>query len=279
MLLCRLLFTCVVGLTSVASAEEVWHDLLTPDLDQWEVFIGAPHTSVQGLPEGTEQFENVVKGRPLGLNHDPKKVFRTEEHDGETVLCISGEIYGGLTSLQSYSNYHLRMEMKWGDKRWEPRLDQRRDSGVLYHCLGRHGAFWNVWKRSLECQIQETDFGDFIGLWGDRVTVRQAGGRRPPFDPQGDYVDNVRFCKCRKAVDKPHGQWNTVEIMTVGDRAVHIINGEVVFACKDAVSPDKTPLTEGQIQIQSEAAECYFRRLQIQEILEFPSEIKKAANF
>jgi hypothetical protein len=41
--------------------------------------------------------------------------------------------------------------------------------------------------------------------------------------------------------------------------------------------PKKTPLTSGQIQIQSEAAECFYRRMEIRPLAEFPADIKKAA--
>ena len=49
-------------------------DLLDAKLSQWEVFLGVPHSSVTGLPEGTFQSDDVTKGTPLGLNNDPKKV-------------------------------------------------------------------------------------------------------------------------------------------------------------------------------------------------------------
>jgi len=51
---------------------------------------------------------------------------------------------GGLTTRESFSNYHLCVDVKWGERKWEPRLALPWNSGLLYHCTGPHGAFWNT---------------------------------------------------------------------------------------------------------------------------------------
>ena len=133
-------------------------------------WMGVPHTSVKGLPEGTPQSDS-NKGTPLGLENDPKKVFSVIEEDGKPGLKITGEIYGGLTTLKEYGEYHFSCEVKVGNKKWGRRLDKQRDSGVLYHCSGKHGAFWNVWMRSLEYQVQENNLGDLYLLAGTAADV------------------------------------------------------------------------------------------------------------
>ena len=45
----------VILLTCHVAAEEKWTDLLDPQLSQCELWMGVPHTSVKGLPEGTPQ--------------------------------------------------------------------------------------------------------------------------------------------------------------------------------------------------------------------------------
>ena len=45
----------------------------------------------------------------------------------------------------------------------------------------------------------------------------------------------------------------------------------------DKATKQETPLTAGQIQIQSEAAECFYRRMEIQPLKEFPAGLRKAA--
>ncbi|MEM1063719.1 MAG: DUF1080 domain-containing protein, partial [Planctomycetota bacterium] len=111
-------------------------------MSQWEVWLGVPHTS---LPiEWDGKSEDGKQGKPLGLG-DRLGVFAVEDVDGEPVLRVSGEIYAGLTTLEEFEDYHLTCEVQWGEKKYAPRLNAKRDSGILYHCVGRHGAFWNVW--------------------------------------------------------------------------------------------------------------------------------------
>ncbi|MGF1452465.1 MAG: DUF1080 domain-containing protein [Opitutales bacterium] len=258
-----------------AAAQE-WRPLLDVDLSNFEIWMGVPHSSVEGLPEGTFQSGNVHVGTPMGLDADVKDVFTViEGENSEPVLYITGEIYGGLTTKESFDSYQLSTQFRWGDRKWEPRLNRKRDSGILYHCHGEHGAFWQAWKACLEFQVQESDLGDFIPLAGPRAQVRgvQAGnGWR--YDADSDAYDTRGgYTQASAEPDSPHGEWNRLELFVVGNDAVHVVNGEVVMVVEDAVKGDGTPLTSGQIQLQSEAAECFFRDLKIRPITAFPETI------
>jgi len=152
-----------------------WRPLLDQKLTSWELWMGVPHRTVVGLPQGTPTSATGHEGTPLGLNNDPKHVFSIRMEEGEPVLYITGEIFGGLTTLETFSNYHFRAQFKWGERRWEPNLTVARDSGLLYHCTGPHGAFWKVWKRCLEFQVAEKDTGDlFCAGWNVRRGPRAA---------------------------------------------------------------------------------------------------------
>ncbi|MEM1085977.1 MAG: DUF1080 domain-containing protein [Verrucomicrobiota bacterium] len=265
-------------IATLASADDGWRDLLDPKLSDWEIYIGVPHKTVEipGGPESTS--EDGTNGTPLGLNNDPLKIFTTEEKDGETLLNITGQIYGALSSKEEFSNYHLSLEFRWGEKKWEPRLQLRRDSGLLFHGIGEHGSFWNVWMSSLECQIQEHDCGDFIGLAGATAMVRVAPSpgddQRMTFDPKAEPVRTGGYTNARTDADKPNGEWNTIELYTVGDDAVFVVNGVVNMVLNDAQFQGK-PLTKGKIQIQSEAAEIQYRRIRIRPLMAFPEELKE----
>lgn len=265
----------LAGLCTTLHGE--WRALLDKDLSAFEIFMGVPHESVQGLPGGTPR-----DGKPLGLGNDPKQVYSVVEEDGKPVLKVTGEIFGGLTSKESFGDYHLRLKFRWGDKKWEPRLDQKRDSGLLYHCHGEHGAMWNVWKSSLELQIQETDLGDFIPLPphnGPSALIRGAErDKRWRFDPASDRSQRRRdYTDACAEPDKPHGEWNVIELYTVGDTAVHVVNGEVVMVVEAARDAAGKPLTKGQLQLQSEAAECEYTDIEIRPIAAIPGEIRKQA--
>ncbi|MGB0744064.1 MAG: 3-keto-disaccharide hydrolase [Opitutales bacterium] len=246
-------------------------------MSQFEVWIGVPHTSVEGLPKGTFQSDNVRRGTPMGLDADIKDVFSVSQEDGGPVLCITGEIYGGLTTLKTFENYHFSTLVKWGERKWAPRLQLLRDSGILYHCHGDHGRFWKVWKASLEFQVQETDLGDFIGLGGAKGLVRSRkvdGTKRPIYDPESEQYRGG-YISAFPEPDKPHGEWNRLDLYVIGDRAIHVVNGEVVMVVEDARKKNGTPLIKGQIQIQSEAAEIYYKDMRIRPIEEFPKALLK----
>jgi hypothetical protein len=256
-------------------------DLLDASLSQWEVFIGVPHSSVTGLPKGTPQSGDVTKGTPLGLNNDPKKVFTTFTEDGATVLHISGEVYGGLTTKKDYSNYLFSVDFKWGNRQWEPRLKDKRDSGILYHCHGEHGAFWNVWKSCLEYQVQETDLGDLHELAGPRANSRFRIVRPNEniFDPRSPtpWSHWNGHLSASAEPDRPHGEWNHLEVYVLGDSAIHVANGIVVLALTGAIDKNGKPLKSGQIQLQSEAAECFYRNVRITAISAYPQDLATKA--
>lgn len=247
-----------------------WRALLDQDLSNFEVWIGIPHQSVQGLPEGTFQSKKVTKGQPLGLDADVKNVFSVIEVNEEPVLKISGEIYGGLTTLDNFGDYHFSTQFKWGEKKWEPRLKRLRDSGILYHCTGKHGSFWEVWKSSIEFQVQETDLGDLYPLGGTSADVRVTDGK---YDPESEEFVRKGTVRAGSEPDAPHGQWNRLEVYALGTTSVHVANGVVVMVLENLKLKGK-PLSSGQIQIQSEAAECYYKDMKIRSISDFPADIK-----
>lgn len=268
----------LLSLSSFAMAGE-WKSLLDPSLSNWEVFIGIPHKSVEypGLPSSGN--EKCVEGTPVGLGDDVLGVFKMEEEDGKPVLHISGQVYGGLSTKQEFENYHLTWQFKWGEKQWPPRLKDKRDSGMLLHCAGRQGAFWNVWMRSLECQIQEGDCGDFIPLGGTAADIRlriEEGKTRPIFDATAPLYSNTNYTRHSESAEKPNGAWNTMEIYTLGQTSVFVVNGTpnmVLFNTRHRSPEGEIPLTRGKLQIQSEAAEIFFRDIKIRPISEFPESI------
>lgn len=269
-------------LPSISSGQE-WQNLLDPELSKWEIFMGVPHKSVKipGMPPSTSK--NGTKGTPLGLNNDPLNVFQMIKEDGKPVLKVTGQVYGGLTSKDEFENYHFRCQFKWGSKKWAPRLNTIRDSGILFHAYGKHGRFWNVWMSSLECQIQEGDCGDFIPLAGPdaKLTVKKNGKGRPTFDFNGDYVYGAGYVSHSPSVEKANGEWNTIEIFTIDQTSVFLVNGTpnmVLFEATKKMGNKRVPLTKGKIQIQSEAAEVYYRDIELKNIEVFPKHIQNYIN-
>ena len=78
---------------------------------------------------------------------------------------------GYIATKQEFENYRVRVEYKWGVKRFLPRLEAKRDNGLLYHLVGED----RVWPTCVECQIQEGDVCDYFMLGGTRGS--QGGNR------------------------------------------------------------------------------------------------------
>jgi hypothetical protein len=155
------------------------------------------------------------------------------------VIHVSGERFGCLTTVEEFENYKLTIEFKWGEKRWPPREKAVRDSGVLLHCVGPD----KIWTKSIECQIQEHDCGDFWLVSGTTLEI------------DGTVEKNMR--KKKKDAEKPTGEWNTVEVICDGDKITNIINGVVVN------EGTKASVTRGRILLQSEGAEVYYRKVEL----------------
>ena len=78
-----------------------------------------------------------------------------------------------------------------------------------------------------------------------------------------------------RANEKPVGEWNDIELVVLGQTALHIVNGKVNLAATGArreVNGKIVPLTRGRLQFQSEAAEVFYRRLRLKPIRAIPPE-------
>lgn len=221
------------------------------DLDGWDV-----HLANEGSPED-------------------QNVFTVQ--DG--VIHVSGEKFGGIMTKQEYSNYRLTVEFKWGEKTWGPKKDKARDSGILIHSFGPQNGFGGVWAKSVEANLVEGGVGDFwiVGLENDGVAgtcdVIERDGKYV-FDPKNgkpvEFKSNASGCfqwygrspdwqdvkGFRGPIDPAKtDDWNKVEIYAVGDEMQIYVNGKFVnrvYGLKQ---------TSGKIQLQSEGAEIFFRRV------------------
>ena len=201
-----------------------------------------------------------------GVNRDPEGVFRAENGTLH-VLGVENKgerEFGYLATERSYQNYHLRLEFRWGTKRFAPRADKKRDSGVIYHVTGRD----QVWPQGVEYQIQEGDTGDFWLLGGTTLTttVESVQPDEPRYEQNGlPYTsrrgDFVRIIK--DGTFESSSDWNTVDIIVRGDTATHKINGQANNRAYSLHAPNGAALTEGKIMLQAEGAEIFYRNIQI----------------
>lgn len=245
------------------------------DLRGWDTYLGPTYDTL---------LNNFDTLQVIGLNKDPHHVFSLVQADGQPAIRISGENFGGLSTTREFKNYHLSMEFKWGSHRWNPRKDKKRDSGLLYHAVGQHGADYGFWMRSQEFQIQEGDCGDYWGVAGGSFEIpARKQNEEYVYDPNGQLLTFNEANKevgrrCIKVPDaeKPTGEWNKVEVYALGDTAVHVVNGVVnmiLYHSSQLDGSSLTPLKQGKIQLQSEGAEVFYRNILIQPIQEIPATI------
>jgi len=273
-----LAFLAAAGIRAGA-AEGAWRPLFNGrDLGGWETWLGRPHASLEiaGLARGGDgKYTD-----PIGLNRDPLGVFGVVTVDGAPALRFSGQVFGTLSSLESFSNYHLRLQFKWGEKRWPPRATVVRDSGLLYHGHGPHGGgTGSAWINSHELQIQERDCGDYwaVGPVQADIPARPSGEKLFQYDPAAAPlafgVGTPRGSRVIRLADreKPHGEWNTIELVCVGDESVHVVNGELVLRLRGLRTAAGERLQAGCIQLQSEGAEIFYRAIEVRPVTETPA--------
>ena len=245
------------------------------DLAGWETYLG---------PRLDASLEK-IPGSVIGLNQDPDGVFTVTQLDGGPVIRISGVIGGGINTVQEYENYHLRVQVKWGEG--NPWNRETPDSGILYHAGGAQGADADYWMRSFEYQVMPERHGDYIAIMGTVGDIPSAPpaeeGQRYSYDPNGELRPFTRVSELTQyggAVNRlpsfkdPASDWITLEVYAVGTTAVHVIDGQVVLAVYNTRLHENgvtNPLTKGKIQIQSEGSEVFYRNFELRQISELPA--------
>jgi hypothetical protein len=208
---------------------------------------------------------------------DPQKVFSVEKG----AIKVSGTQWGGIATKKMYRDYHLIVEWKWGGPAYGARKDRARDSGILVHAIGEDGAYSNTWLESVESQVIEGGTGDFIMVGGKNkpsltvevrpgqkkevywekggTPVTRDSGRFNWYGRDPEWKDQLGF-RGKQDLEKPTGQWNRSEVICKGDTITNILNGKVVNY------GTKSSHTFGKIQLQSEGAEIWFRRVELRPV-------------
>jgi hypothetical protein len=244
------------------------------DLADWEGWLGYadPAMTYRRPPEA-----------PLG-HAGADQMFKVVNEDGQPALHVSGKTWGALVHKGDYANYHLRLEFKWGPGRWPPRANLPPNNGLLYHSHGPQGAVFGTWMKSAEFEIMQGSTGMLVRV-GEDVRPSTFAGRDPSiiyphrrFMIGGREVEVVTPAwnvENARDAERPAGQWNTLDLYVLGDKAVHVVNGVPVLVAHGMKTVDEagkaTPLTHGRIQLQSEGAETFFRNIVLTPIDALPT--------
>jgi Domain of Unknown Function (DUF1080) len=290
-----MLIRCAVGL--VALLLFVGNPILAAEKGATEAQTGEPgdHGWIQ-LFDGKSLHGWYTQIQKLKKNEDPAKFFQV--HDGvihvyEDQAAGTPVPNGYIATEAVYANYHLRMEYKWGSKKFQPRMMVVRDAGLLYHVQPPD----SVWPRCVECQIQEGDVGDCFTVRGVRlvttveaVPIKTPSGvikKLPRYKADGGEthtLGDIGIVRIVKSSTPERDGWNSIELIVRGSQgSEHIVNGETVFRAKELQElgaealpaplkkgeVDKRewgPLAQGRIALQCEYSEVLYRNIEIRAI-------------
>jgi len=157
---------------------------------------------------------------------DPSNVFMV--HDN--VIHISGNPFGYMRTKDSYSDYTLHVEWRYPV--------EATNSGVFVHAQLPD----TIWPKSIECQLQAGNAGDFICMGGSDINERTDKSVR-------------RVIKMAKSSEKPTGEWNTMEVTCTSDNINVFVNGVLQNKATG------TTVKEGHICLQSEGKDIEFRNV------------------
>jgi hypothetical protein len=247
------------------------------DLADWEPWLGYAD------PALTYKRPAIA---PLGTTVDASQTFSVATEDGAPALRVEGKTWGSLVHKGDYRDYHLSLEFKWGDQVWAPRLTEPQNNGLLFHSHGAPGVVWGTWMRAVEFEIMRGSTGMVVPVGDDiRIvtTVAQDMGIIYPhrrFRVGGRTIDLRNHAnpdwnvEAANDAERPVGSWNRLDLYTVGDRAIFVVNGVPTMEVRDLGELDaagkRVPLTHGRIQLQSEGAETFFRKIVLEPIARLP---------
>ena len=270
----------LTSLTATASGKAGdWKPLLDAKFSQFDVYL-----SYRG-----DQIMSVLQGKapaglkPVGLNPaGTERVHHDSSRTASRCCASAAKSTAARRPRQEFSNYHFRASFKWGEKKWEPRLTELKDSGILYHSRGAFGVdYWKSWALSQEFQVIEHGIGEYWRIASSEIDIRAdpkaPGAVAPKWNPKAPWMEfsgSNNNALAGSDEDRP-GEWNTLELVCFQDRCVHIANGRVVMALRNARYQEgetSVPMTGGKLQIQSEAAEVFYRDVEIRAIAAMPQE-------
>jgi len=86
----------------------------------------------------------------------------------------------------------------------------------------------------------------------------------------GEQGEAGKYCLRSKNYENEHGEWNTLDLYCYEDKSLHVVNGKVVMILKNSRylndANEFIPMTKGKIQLQSEAAEIFFKDIKIRKL-------------
>lgn len=162
------------------------------------------------------------------------------------LLVSLGTPQGHLITDKVYSDYRLEVEYRFANKPG--------NCGVLVN-VSTPRALYKMFPKSIECQLQHGDAGDFWCIVED-IKTDNMELRRGPKENWGITEGKGRQIKnLTDSSEKPLGEWNTMIVECLGSSIKVWENGDLVNSGYDCTA------SRGQIALQAEGAEVEFRKV------------------
>jgi Domain of Unknown Function (DUF1080) len=217
------------------------------------------------LDDSLSRFYRWMPSR--GRDNDPEGIFAM---DGGTLHVLGlpatdeEQDFGYVATLADIGNYRARVEQKWGTNTFAPRMNQLRDSGLLYHLSGAD----QIWPQSIEFQIMEYNLGDLWMLAGTGVfaPVDDPSSSAPIFDPLGTLTEYRNGRIVKSSDSELLTDWNALELIASGRDSAQIVNGRWVNGGSNLEADQGAGwagLNHGHLALQAEGAEVFYRSLEV----------------
>lgn len=250
----------------------------------WVRELGAPKDEISLFDGKTFKGWNSARNSKNG-NYGPFSINEAEK----AIHVYQGEENGSkqetdlLYTDVAYSNYILKFEYKWGEKKFKPRHEADRDAGLLFHVTEDVTKGWKGWPNSIEYQMGDSEpykkvgkrwcTGDawVIGLDHTADIAHTAKYYDTSVAPTKVGVDkNFQGIWTALGKEKPLGEWNEAMIKVEGGKhAYFFLNGKQVNELSNIqtkIDGKIVPLSTGRIGLQAEWSEVLYRNFRLIEI-------------
>ncbi len=224
------------------------------------VYSAAPQWESLFDGSNLNAFEIYIKGgqAPKPCFEVAQGVIRTYPGWAEGAQTPNGMI----RSKKAFGSYHLRWQYRYDGRKFR----DRRNSGVLYHVQGTE-----VWPVCMEFQLMENNGGWPVFMYA-QAKMKMKGDRYDASGEAREVGDKSEILVKQGAsnADKPIGKWNQGELLVQGNRAYHVVNGQVIARLENLKQANASqtrwiPLDKGRIAFQCEGAGIEFRNIEIME--------------
>jgi len=189
-----------------------------------------------------QDYQSLFNGKDLSGWKGDAKLWNVE--DGQIVGTTVGATLNGNTFLHAENievrNFHLRLKL---------RMTGSNNSGIMYRAQERPNALHSLTGPQMDIHPKLEYQGMYYSEGTGRAIVAQRGQSvlvPPDLDDKGRTTPQIRGDLGKEpAFDL--SQWNTYEVIAIGDRSVHKINGVTTV---DVVDRDPTTVISGLIGLQ-----------------------------